>query len=43
MSSDAKIANYQYYLSGDQTFSKVTIYGTNDQSYEGTPVTGNKF
>ena len=43
MSSDAKIANYQYYLSGDQTFSKVTIYGTNDQSYEGTPATGNKF
>jgi hypothetical protein len=43
LSGDAKIANYQYYLSGDQTFSKFTIYGTNDQPYEGTPATGNKF
>ena len=33
-SSDAKIANYEYFQSGDQTFSKFTLYGTNDQPYE---------
>jgi len=42
-SSDAKIANYEYFLSGDQTFSKFTLYGTNDQPYEDNPATGNNF
>lgn len=43
LSSDAKIANYEYFLSGDQTFSKFTLYGTNDQPYGGSPATGNNF
>jgi SnoaL-like polyketide cyclase len=42
-SSDAKIANYEYFQSGDQTFSKFTLYGTNDQPYEDNPATGNNF
>jgi len=25
------------------TFSKFTLYGTNDQPYEGNPATGNNF
>ncbi len=42
-SSNAKIANYQYYISGDQTFSKFTLYGTNDKPFEDYPATGNNF
>jgi len=42
-SNDAKIANYEYFQSGDQTFSKFTLYGTNDQPYEDNPATGNNF
>ena len=42
-SSDATIANYEYFVSGDQTIAKFTIYGTNDQPYEDNPATGNNF
>ena len=41
--SDSKIANHEYFLSGDQTFFKFTLCGTNHQLYEGNPATGNNF
>ena len=42
-SDKRKIANYEYFQYGDQTFSKFTLYDTNDQPYEDNPATGNNF
>jgi hypothetical protein len=42
-SSDAQIANYEYFTSGDQTIAKFTFYGTNDKPYGDNPATGNNF